>query len=310
MLKRYFNRRTARALGSLLLAAVVLGPGFLAAHPDIEIRIEVVTKKIQQDPANAKLYGRRGELHREHRDWESAIADYSRAAELDPNLATVHLARGMLYFDTDRLAEAKTELDVFLAEKPNHSHGLATRARVLVELGRLLEAADDFDLAVTHSSRPTPGLYLERARALANAGEQNVGRAITGLDDGMEKLGRIVTLQSFAIELEVRAGRYDAALERLDQISKWLPNERFLRRQGDVLRAAGRTNEAQQAYLQAAGHIDTLPFQRRLARPMTELQGELKAALAEIEASTNPSRVRQAPALQSTSARTRLPPAN
>ena len=77
-----------------------------------------------------------------------------------------------------------------------------------------------------------------------------------------------------------------------------------------MLRTAGRTNEAQQAYLQAGGHIDTLPFQRRLARPMTELQGELKAALAEIEASTNPSPVRQAPAPKSTSAGTRLPTAN
>ena len=292
------------------MAAIVLGPSVLTAHPDIEIRIEAVTERIQQDPSDVVLFVRRGELHREHRNWEAALADYARASLLDAGLATVHLARGMLHFDVGRLTEAKSELDRFLAENPNHSKGRATRAGVLVKLGKPLAAAEDYDRAVAHSRRPTPTLYLDRARSLAGAGEKHLDRAILGLDRGMEKLGRIVTLQSFAIELEVRAGRYDAALERLDQISKWLPNERFLRRQGDVLRASGRTDEAQQAYLQAAGHIDTLPFQRRLVRPMTELQGELKAALAEIEASTNPSRVRQAPALQSTSAGTRLPTAN
>ena len=296
MPKDYFSRWTGHLAEPLLLAAIIFTPSVLTAHPDIEIRIEAVTERIQQDPGNAALFVRRGELHREHRNWEAALADYTRASQLDPGLATVHLARGMLHFDIGRFTEAKSEFDRFLVENPNHSKGHATRAKVFVKLSKPLAAAEDYDRAVAHSRRPTPTLYLDRARSLAGAGEKHLDRATLGLDQGMEKLGRIVTLQSFAIELEVRAGRYAAALERLDQISKWLPNERFLRRQGDVLRAAGRTNEAQQAYLQAAGHIDTLPFQRRLARPMTELQGELKAALVEIEASTNPSRVRQAPA--------------
>ena len=288
---------------TLLFGAVLLVPGFLMAHPDIEIRIAAVTERIQQHPRNAELYVRRGELHREHRDWEAALADYSRASELDPGLATVALARGMLYFDFGRLAEAKSELDRFLVKNPNHSQGRTARAKVFVKLGKPAAAAGDYDRAVAHSPRPTPQLYLERARAWADASENYAGRAIMGLDEGMEKLGRIVTLQSFAIELEVRASRYDSALERLDQIAKWLPKERFLRRQGDILRKAGRNTDARQAYSQAAAHIDSLPLHRRSAKPVAELRTELQAALAEIEAaSAHPGRALQPQDAESSSA--------
>jgi tetratricopeptide (TPR) repeat protein len=284
MLKDYVNPRRSRAVGIWLLAALVLVPSFLTAHPGIETRIEIVTEKIRQDPGNAELYVRRGELHREHRDWDAALADFGRAAELDPGLATVHLARGLLYFDTERFAEAATELDRFLLENPNDSRGRTARARVWVQLGKHAAAAEDYDRAVAHSPRLTPQLYLERARAWAGAGERHVGRAILGLDEGMEKLGRIVTLQSFAIELDLRVGSYDSALKRLDQIAGSLPKERLLRRRGDILRAAGRNTDARFAYTQAADHIDSLPPHRQSAKPLTELRGELKAALAEIVA--------------------------
>ena len=284
MLKDYVNPRRSRAVGIWLLAALVLVPSFLTAHPGIETRIEIVTEKIRQDPGNAELYVRRGELHREHRDWDAALADFGRAAELDPGLATVHLARGLLYFDTERFAEAATELDRFLLENPNDSRGRTARARVWVQLGKHAAAAEDYDRAVAQSPRLTPQLYLERARAWAGAGERHVGRAILGLDEGMEKLGRIVTLQSFAIELDLRVGSYDSALKRLDQIAGSLPKERLLRRRGDILRAAGRNTDARFAYTQAADHIDSLPPHRQSAKPLTELRGELKAALAEIVA--------------------------
>ena len=288
MLNDYFHPRKSRAVRRMLFAAVMLVPSFLMAHPGLEIRIAAVTERIQQHPGNAELYVLRGELHREHRDWEAALADYGRASELDPDIATVELARGMLYFDSGRLTEAKSELDRFLVKNPKDSRGRAARARIFVKLGQLAAAAGDYDLAVAHSPRPTPRLYLDRARALAGAGEEYISRAILGLDEGMEKLGRIVTVQSFAIELEVRAGRSDSALERLDQIANWLPMERFLRRQGDILRKAGRNSEARQAYSQAAGHIDSLPLHRRSAQPITELRAELKTALAEIEAASAP----------------------
>lgn len=151
-----------------------------------------------------------------------------------------------------------------------------------MQLGKHSAAAEDYDQAVAYSPRLTPELYLERASAWAGAGERHVGRAIAGLDEGMEKLGGIVTLQTFAIELEVRGRRYDAALKRLDQIAGSLPKERLLRRQGDILRAAGRHREARLAYSQSEDQINALPPHRQSAKPISDLRREVRAALAGI----------------------------
>ena len=167
-------------------------------------------------------------------------------------------------------------------DNPDDSRARTARARVWVQLGKHGPAAEDYDQAVAHSPRLTPELYLERAHAWVGAGERHVGRAIAGLDEGMEKLGRIVTLQTFAIELEVRGRRYDAALKRLDQIAGSLPKERLLRRQGDILRAAGRHREARLAYSQAEDQINALPPHRQSAKPISDLRREVRAALAEI----------------------------
>ena len=58
--------------------------------------VDVELVRFEQDPNNASLYLKRGELHRIHQDWPAAAADYDRAAQLDPNLAVVDLARGAM----------------------------------------------------------------------------------------------------------------------------------------------------------------------------------------------------------------------
>jgi len=94
-------------------------------------------------------------------------------------------------------------------------------------------------------SQPTPEYYLERAKALEAVGETHIGEALRGIDEGIDKLGPLVTLQLYAIDLEVNRQHFNAALERLDVIAPWLRPERHLQRRGEVLLRAGRVEEAQ-----------------------------------------------------------------
>lgn len=71
-------------------------PSFALAHEGLHEQIVAVTAKIKLDPKNAALYLQRGELHRLHRDWARAAADYDRASRLQPSLTTIDLARGKL----------------------------------------------------------------------------------------------------------------------------------------------------------------------------------------------------------------------
>jgi predicted Zn-dependent protease len=258
---------------------IALLPSFVNAHEGLHEQIAALTAKIKRDPKNASLYLQRGELHRLHRDWSRAAADYDRAARLQPSLKIVDLARGKMLFESGRLQRSKSTLDRFLSRQPGHYEGLLTRARVLAKLEKRSDAARDFTEALTASSVPEPELYLERASVLAGD-EQQITEALRGLDEGIAKLGPVVTLQLAAIDLELRRHHYDAALTRLDQITAQSERkETWLVRRGEILKLAGRNDEARAAFNAALVAIESLPAAHRQSRSVTALELRARSAL-------------------------------
>ncbi len=260
-----------------ILSIFVLANAALA-HGPLHEQIEEVTKLIARFPDSAELYLKRGELHRHHRDWKAALADYDQSERLEPNLSLVDLYRGNLLLDASRLDEARKALDRFLDTCPDDGNGLLTRARVLAQLGEHLPAATDFSRAIARLDTPQPEYYLERAQALCAA--QQTDDALCGLDEGMQRLGQIVTLQLFAIDLEIKQQRYDAALSRLEQIAAQSPRkEKWLLRRGEILQMAGRHDEARLALEATLRVIESLPASRRATKAIVELEKRLRALL-------------------------------
>lgn len=263
-----------KKLISLLGVAICVGllPSFARAHEGLHEQIVAVTAKIKRDPKNASLYLQRGELHRLHRDWARAAADYNRAARLQPGLKVVDLARSKMLFESGRFQRARLTLDRVLKQQPGHYEGLITRARVLAKLGARIEAARDFTAALERSSVPEPELYLERAQVIAGDGKR-IDEALSGVDEGIKKLGPLVTLQLAAIDLELRRQNYDAALARLDVVAAQSERkETWLVRRGEILKLAGRQEEARAAFSAALAAIESLPPERRQSRAVTALQ--------------------------------------
>jgi predicted negative regulator of RcsB-dependent stress response len=122
---------------------------------------------------------------------------------------------------------------------------------------------------------------LERAQALASAGDGHVAEALRSLDEGVAELGPVVTLQLLAIELELRRKTYDAALARLDAVAAQSPRkETWLERRGQILASAGRAAEAGEAFVAALAAVEALPPPRRRVRAVIELEARLRTALA------------------------------
>lgn len=267
-------------LPGLLLA--LLAPALLRAHGDLHEQIAEVTKQIGKDPKNAELYLKRGELHRAHQEWDEAQADYDRAITLDPGLFVIDFTRGRMFLEAGWPHSAKNSLDRFLRRQTNHVEALTSRARALVKLDKRLDAAADYTAAIQHSAAAAgrPELYIERAQALAGEGEAHYEEALRGLDQGMQKLGTLVTLQLYAIDVELRRKQFDAALERLEKIAAQSPRkETWLARRGEILQQAGRPEEARKAYEGALQAISTLPPGRRNVPAMVELEKRIRAAM-------------------------------
>jgi tetratricopeptide (TPR) repeat protein len=125
--------------------------------------------------------------------------------------------RARLHSDVHDWKTAVDASNRFLAHEPGHADALIVRGRAHAKLGDAKAAAADFTRAI--EARPLPDLYVERARTIAQLRPLGAESALRGLDQGITRLGPIVTLELEAIELELQLKRFDAALARLDRLS-------------------------------------------------------------------------------------------
>lgn len=259
------------------LLVVLLFATPLFAHEGLHEQIVELTRQLVKEPDNAALHLKRGELHRLHGAWDFAASDYDRAEQLDAKLDAVQLARGMMLFDSGRAIAAVAPLRRYVAAHSDDPRGRTALGRALVKSGRPAEGAAELAMVLERS--PDPDLALERAAALVESKQSDA--AVRGLDAMMQRLGAIVTLQLGAIEIETNAGRYDAALQRIDAVAQTsIRKETWLARRGDVLVKAGRLADAQRAYEAALTAIATLSPARRRTRAVTELERTLQQQLA------------------------------
>lgn len=249
------------------------------AHGDLHMRIAAVTEQIEKATNNAVLYLTRGELHREHLDWKAAVADYDRAAQLDPKLATVDLCRAKMFADSGQLADSRATFDRYLKRCPADGRAFIERARLMEQSGERKAAVADYTHGIELVREPEPEYFLERAQVLV--ADSRTEEALHGLDEGIKKLGPLVTLQLFALDLEVGRKNFDAALARLDTIvSRATRKENWLARRGEIELLAGRSAEAQKSFEAALAAVAALPARLQQSETMTDLKQRMKTALA------------------------------
>ena len=271
------------------LLAIALGPAALAAAavpsaapPNPTNALPQLTREIERSPRHADLYLKRGEIYRAAKNWDAALADFQQAAALDPSLAAVDLAIAQVLLDANWPLAGKVAIDRFLQRQPAHPEGLATRARALLKLGQPQAAAYDLAQAIAASPKPGPELFIEHAYALTSIGKHRTDDALRVIEDGLRRHGSLLTLQLYAIDLEARSQRFDAALKRLDKVAaQSARSETWLARRGEILMLAGREAEARQAFTQALAAVRALSPARRNTPGMMELEKRL-ATLVEI----------------------------
>ena len=274
------RRINGPTVAACLLSLWLFSPTGAFAHADIVERIAALDGQIEQAPRDSELYLKRGELHRLHRDWPAAIADYDRATRLEPKNPAVFFYRGRMWLEAGDPAQARPLLDRFLTARPNHGDALLIRSRILFRLGERLAAAADLTRAIGLLPRPTPEVYLERARALVAAGPEHIDPALRGLDEGIARLGPLVSLVQYGIEVERAHGRHRQALNRYDQLPDQLRRQpSWLVVRGDILRDLGETQQAQANYRAGLEAIETYPPARRNARATIALESRLRASL-------------------------------
>lgn len=256
------------------------------AHGPVHERIARVTRSIERNPGDADAYLIRAELYRSDGDFDAALKDLDHARTIDSASLDIDLARGRCLLGSGRSADAVACFDRVLAGRPDDWLARLGRARARAAGGAISRAAADFDHLLASERRPTPDLYLERARALRAAEDPDPDRILRGLDEGLARLGFLVVLQLEAVDVEIERGGYDAALARLATIQqRSARKERWLARRGEILERAGRARPARAAYGSALAAIERLPRARRDVPATLALESRIQAALRRLEPS-------------------------
>jgi tetratricopeptide (TPR) repeat protein len=143
------------------------------------------------------------------------------------------------------------------------------------------EAVRDYTRAIEKSPEPEPESYIERSKTVIAQGDDHTEEALRGLDEGIRKLGPIVTLQLPAIELELRRKNFDAALERIDTLAAQSERkESWLLQRGQILRLAGRKEKAQEAFRDALTAWQSLPENIRETKAGQQLGQQIRSELS------------------------------
>lgn len=248
------------------------------AHEGLYEQLAKITQQIKAEPNNGSLYLKRGELYRQLRQWRNALSDYDQAIRINSLLAETEFLRGRMWLEAAQPKLAERSLSLFLRTKPESAEAWLLRARALEQLKKHGEASADFTRAIELTSQPKPDVFIERAKAQLNARQPE--DALAGLELGIRQFGQLVTLQLQVIEVELKLKRWNAALNRLDQISAQSPRkESWLAQKGEILLLAGRKPEAQQVFKQSLLAIENLPANLRQTRAIEELKRTVKRRL-------------------------------
>ena len=264
-----------------LLAACLLTTGLAQAHGSFHERITGISKLIQSQPQDAQLYLKRGEVYREHEEWEKALADCDTACKLDPAI-DVDLLRGRTLLESGSPQQALPLLNDFINRHPDQPRALLCRARTHSKLDQPTEAIADYRAALKRTANPEPDLIQETADALAAQGSAN--EAVQVLAAGLEKLGAVPSLVLRAMDLEISIRDFDAALIRVDAMQKSAPRpEPWMAKRASILAQAGRIPESLAAWQALADHLNALPNLERGSHAMSKLMQDAILAITALK---------------------------
>ena len=282
MTMQTFITGTRRIAAIVALALMTCGAFRLLADGTYHEKLLVLDERLKSDSSDAQAWFQRGSLCLLNGGWQVALADLERADRLAPGKFPTDWLRGQALAAGGHFAMARTVLDDFITAHPDHAGALASRARVLSSLGRMEDSVADYRAALARSPLAEPDFILEVADALTKLGLKN--EALGVIDAGIKRLGQTPALAVKAVEMEIAAAQFDAALRRVDVArSTAARSEPWMVKRASILAQAGRLAESRAAWREIIAHLAALPDHERTSHSMSIMAEQARVALASLD---------------------------
>lgn len=237
----------------------------------------------EQVPADASEYIRRGNFYLAHREMlDQAIADFTKAYELDPKNAYALADRAIAYVWKKDLTAANKDLAGAEAIDPSNAVALRTHALLAEQKGDCKAAVADYTKALLSESGNAFALghraFCERA-----LGEDD--KALADSELALKGDPMWMDLRVLRANILLRQGKKDAVADEADQLIKENPKTAYaLVAAGKTYAAIGRRDDAMKAFDRALAIKPEayIYVNRSEARPGSDVAGriaDLDAAL-------------------------------
>jgi len=270
------KRRTAARV-FLVLGFLALGGGLARAHEDLDEQLVHVDAALRTTPNDPALWLERGELHRLHRDFDEARADYAAALARGADPDRVALCHAAALLDEGAARDALRVLRSL--ESPPDADRWDLLRRAFQALGHPDAAVEAWHRSL--ALRPTPDGFLDLARRRLQAAPPDTLGALADLHQGLRRCGPAPGLLLTSARLEAAHGAPGTALSTLDGAPEaTLQAPGFLDLRAELLLASGRVPEAREAYERLLDVLETLPASRRAAPANASLAQRASRILA------------------------------
>lgn len=234
-----------------LCAAMVCVESLLIGHGSYHDNVTLLEDQIKADPRNAGLHFELACAHQEHGEWKAALIECERVRRLAADGFDTGLVEGKALASGGHFEAAKSLLDSFLEKQPHIAAARVERGRVLMKLQMPAEAEKDFEAALQLEKQAPVDWWLEAAQA---------GKAVEVLRRALNSIGNDPQLLSASLEAELKEGNATEAIQRVDALQRIAPRcEPWMARRAELLQAAGRHEEARNAWMALRSHLLSLP---------------------------------------------------
>ena len=145
-----------------------------ASSSSVPVKQPSDEKPAANEPADAAAWARRGTAFAGRRDFDRAIADLTRACELEPTNPEYFFERGQTYRQKGDAQSALADLDRVLELKPDHIPALMSRAEVRINAKNIVDGRSDLDMVDNIAAKQSEvrfemAMLYERANLMPSA---------------------------------------------------------------------------------------------------------------------------------------------
>ena len=215
------------------------GEGHLRASRDDQALADFI-RATELDPGMASAVAGRGLTYFSMSRNEEALADFKRALELDPRLASAIAGHALICLQMARFHEALAELNRAIELDPELDWALCCRGLVLAMLERPDEALADLERATELDPHETAIIAVcAMVRAVVHAVAGRPAEALADLDRARDTDPGETSIIALRSMILAESGRCDEALEELGQAMESDPGESRIITARGMVRAMG-----------------------------------------------------------------------